>query len=296
VVCETYRYEVFRAPASPDCSSDRKPAPPGRLAQQISACAGDLIKLLQNPPQEPLGPNLSQNGMQQWNSYCGQLKAALYAHFTRFGTTRCDQLTLLCQLVCPQPQRDPSAFSDAMRQVFQALSPILLAALQDCICLALLPPCAEPQQDPRVPLAVITVSGTQDCSVVDICNWTPLRRIVGTAPNFAYWLSAFNVIDTLRNSLFCACCEPPLLRRPGLFAAGAPAETLSAGPASSLFGFDLAGLGLVGKWLGAGQADPHELLTALKISPDPTEMAALTQRVAALEAQVANLHPPSGPA
>jgi hypothetical protein len=293
VICETYRYEVFRAPAQPDCNSDAK-LPPGRLVQRISDCAGDIIKLLQNQPQEPLGSKLSSNGMQQWNRYCGQIKAALYAHFTRFGTSQCDKLAALCQLTCPQPSQDPAAFSEAMQQIGQELEPILLAALQDCVCLALLPPCAEPQQDPRVPLAVITVSGAQDCAVVDICNWTPLRRIVGTAPNFAYWLSAFNLIDTLRQDLFCTCCEPLLLSQRRVFGLDAAAAAGDAARTSP-FGFDLSDLGLLGKWLGAGQANSLELLTALKVSPDPAMTASMQDRISKLEAEVARLQTPPAP-
>jgi hypothetical protein len=291
VVCETYRYEVFRAPAQPDCSGDAM-LPPGRLAQQIAACAGDIITLLQNQPQEPLGANLSATGISAWNQYCAKVKAALYAHFTRFGTVQCDQLAQLCQIICPSTSLSPADFSSAMQQVGAAIAPILLAALQDCVCLAVLPPCPDAQQDPRVPLAVVTVTGgAQNCSVVDICNWTPLRKIVGTFPNWGYWLSEFNLIDTLRNSLFCLCCEPLDARGDRL---GTLAEThLAAAPAqtASPFGPGLASLGILGKWLGNKQGDVRDLLTGLKVIPDPAETAALTQRVTALEAELAKLRP-----
>jgi hypothetical protein len=295
VVCETYRYEVFRAPAQPDCSANT-PLPPGRLAQQIAACAGDIITLLQNPPQEALGPNLSRNGITAWSQYCAKLKAALYAHFTRFGTVQCDQLAQLCQITCPPTSLSATAFSTAIEQIGGTMAPILLAALQDCICLAVLPPCPDAQQDPRVPLAVITVSGVQDCSVVDICNWTPLRKIVGTFPNLAYWLSEFNLIETLRNSLFCLCCEPLNVRGSpfGDLAQTRLAPAAAAAPASP-FGAGLSSLGLLGKWLDAKQGDVSDLLIALKVTPDPAEVDALNQRVATLEAAVAQLRPDSQP-
>ncbi|MFL5256253.1 MAG: hypothetical protein ACJ8AI_25820 [Rhodopila sp.] len=288
VVCETYRYEVFRAPAQPDCSGETK-LPPGRLAQQIAACSGDIVTLLDNPPKEPLGPNLSPGGITAWSQYCAKIKAALYAHFTRFGTGHCDQLVHLCQINCPPTSLNPTGFSNAMQQVGVALRPILLAALQDCICLAILPPCPDVQHDPRVPLAVITVSGAQNCTVVDICNWTPLRKIVGTFPNWGYWLSEFNLIETLRNTLFCLCCEPFNVRATR---ASALAENrAAAAAAASPFGPALSDLGILGAWLGNKQGDVRDVLTSLNIVPDPAETAALTRRVAALEAELAKLRP-----
>jgi hypothetical protein len=295
VVCETYRYEVFRAPAQPDCRTDGKrdgnssaKLPPGRLAQQIAACAGDIVTLLQNQPQEALGSQLSPNGIGAWSQHCAKIKAALYAHFTRFGTVHCQQLLQLCQINCPSPSLGATEFSNAMQQVGAAIGPILLAALQDCICLAMLPPCPAAQQDPRVPLAVITVSGAQNCTVVDICNWTPLRKIVGTFPNWSYWLSEFNLMEALRNSLFCLCCEPLQVRRERL---GAVPEAHLAPGATSPFGFGLSDLGILGKWLGNQQGDVRDVLTSLKVVPDPAETAALLQRVAALEAELSKLRP-----
>jgi hypothetical protein len=288
VTCETYRYEVFRAPAAPDCSG-QTPLPPGRLAQQVLACAGDIVTLLQHPPQEPLGAKLSPAGIAAWSQYCTQLRAALYTHFTRSGTAQCEELTQLCQIACPPATSDAETFSNAMEKVGTALLPLVLAAIQDCICLAALPPCPDPQQDPRVPLAVITVSGMQNCTVVDICNWTPLRPIVGTFPNLGYWLSVFNLVTTLRNSLFCFCCEQLQIggRLPGALAqpraAAAPADAVSP------FAQTLPSLGLIGKWLGDKGADIHDLLTSLNVAPAPGAVDALTQRVAALEAELANL-------
>jgi hypothetical protein len=285
VVCETYRYEVFRAPTQPDCSGETQ-LPPGRLAKQILACAGDLITLMQNPPQEPLGPKLSPAGITAWSQYCAQVKAALYAHFTRSGTSQCNQLAQLCQITCPPVSQNAADFSNATKQVMTAYGPLVLNALQDCICLALLPPCPDAQQDPRVPLALITVSGVQNCSVVDICNWTPLRKIVGTFPNLGYWLSEFNFIETIRTALFCNCCQPLGNVRDVL--PGFAAQPRAA-PATSPFGFDLSSLGLFGNWMVTKQADIRGFLATLKVGPDPAEADALTARVAALEAELSKM-------
>jgi hypothetical protein len=304
VVCETYRYEVFRAPPQPDCSSrDQAPAV-GRLWQNILDCASDLVKLAQNPPQEPLNANITDAGRQRWTVYIGQIKAALYAHLTRSGTGRCDLLEQLCQIVAPAPSLQGQAFVDTTQQVLLALVPIWGAAIQDCVCLVLLPPCQGPEQDPRLPLAVITVDRSHDCNIVDICNWTPLRRIVGTAPNVAYWISGFSALAELRQELFCACCEPLLLQRPPVAGVGGLrlfAERFAAGPEApppSGTPFNLGSLGLVGKWLTEQRADPRELLAALRVAPDHAQIDALQRSLTALEENVAELrralHQPPG--
>jgi hypothetical protein len=298
VVCETYRYEVFRAPPQPDCNARDQTPPVGQLRKRIQDCTADLTKALQNPPQDPVNANMQLPARQRWSSFLGQIKATLYAHLTGtsagFGTGRCDLLTQLCQIVVPDAATvQGQAYLTALTAAATALGPIYFAALQDCLCLALLPPCQPPEHDPRLPLAVVTVSGAHDCTIVEICNWTPLRPIVATIPNLEYWLSAFGIFEQLRNQLFCLCCQPLLPRREQLgMLATTPlfAEHAAAGPtAGPAAAFNLSGLGMLGSWLGGAAPDPADLARLLRFLPetDPTE--ALTQRMDALEARINQL-------
>jgi hypothetical protein len=100
-----------------------------------------------------------------------------------------------------------------MAQVIQALAALVVEIFLACFCSALLPPCPEPNQDPRVPLATIRVR-RRDCTILSICNWTPLRRFVVTFPNLGYWLGILPFHQALRDLLHALCCaELPL--RPG---------------------------------------------------------------------------------
>jgi hypothetical protein len=291
VVCETYRYEVTRAPPGPDCANREEGLPPGPLAERLKACAAELIAVLQARPEAPLNPDMPQAARQAWSRYCARLRAALHAQLTRGGTTRCDLFDLLCRSTCPGPELQGAAFVAALTQSMQALVPVAIELLQDCICLALLPPCPQLASDPRLPLALVTVEG-EACRVVEICNWTPLRRILGTAPNIAYWVSATDLLARLRKQLACFCCEPlvPSRRDPRRFALdaehpGAAPEAAGA-PGEAGFAFDIESLGLPASLAKGLRIAPQEIAAALGLAADTAEMDALKTRLAKLEAEL----------
>src|SRR5207247_7190771 len=65
--------------------------------------------------------------------------------------------------------------------------PLLFAEyIQYCVCSALLPQCPGQVDDPRVPLATITVKRSP-CQILRVCDWDP-RRFVITFPTLGYWL------------------------------------------------------------------------------------------------------------
>lgn len=291
VVCETYRYEVFRATAQPDCTPRREPntPPPGRLAERLRACMADLLTLLQNPPTEKLEPDMGAAARQKWQQFCVRVKSTLHAHLSREGATACALVETLCATPCPSPQLEGPAFVDAIKQAMAQVGPILLAAVKDCLCSAMLPPCPEPVHDPRLPLALVTVDGGAACHVIEVCNWTPLRRIVGTFPNVAYWLSAFGLVERVRTALFCLCCGsvvPQIVapdRREDLhMAAGHGVAEAPDFP----FGFDLGQFGMLGDWLQGTPPDPMQMLQALAGATDAAGHAALVRRLDALQAEV----------
>jgi hypothetical protein len=306
VVCETYRYEVFRAPPGPRCDDEREQLPPGRLLERIQKCAGALVALLTDQPAQPLNDDMPPAARQAWVRYCQRIKSSLYEHLTRERTSRCDLLQQLCRLSCPDATLTGGAFEAAMQQALLAVWPSWLAAIQDCLCFALLPPCPAPAHDPRLPLAVVTVTGGE-CAIVELCNWTPLRPLVGTFPNVGYWLSAFGLIEQLRRTFFCFCCEPLIQqRRPGvveqppgnvpifglapMFRPGAaPGPAPDEADPLRRIGLDLDQLGIVGKWLGTMRPEPRDLVAGLGLAVDPKEVESLERRLAALEAEVARL-------
>jgi hypothetical protein len=72
VVCETYRYEVFRAPPQPECNNREQNPPGGRLLQTVFDCVKDLAALVQAQPKDPLNGNLTSAGKQRWSTFIGQ--------------------------------------------------------------------------------------------------------------------------------------------------------------------------------------------------------------------------------
>jgi hypothetical protein len=309
---------VFRAPPGPRCDDDDEQRPPGRLIKRIQECAGALVALLTDQPSQPLNADMPLPARQAWVRYCQRIKASLYEHLTRQGTSRCDLLEQLCRLGCPDPSLTGQGFLTAMQQALLAIWPVWIAAIQDCLCFALLPPCPAPAKDPRLPLAVVTITGGK-CKIIDICNWTPLRPIVGTFPNLGYWLSAFGFMEQLRRTFFCFCCEPLFQARqpefidqppgavpiigvapmfaaaPGLDAAARAAPGAAPGGQPGLadplrqLGIDLDQLGVVGNWLRTMRPEARDLVSGLGLAPDQKELQELRQRLASLETEVARL-------
>jgi hypothetical protein len=265
ITCEGYRYDVFRAPRrrTDDGRRDR-----GALFERYSECVDGLIAAYQTWLRDrPQNPQLA----------CARFKAALVAHYSEHGTSHCEEVRQICSIAC-SPERNEAE---------QRLLALLAAAIQDCLCDALLPPCPEPTNDPRLPLATFTVRGAP-CRVVKVCNWTPLRRIVLTFPNLLYWLSLFPQLAGVRDLLHLLCCEPLFQgrdQRPDLVAIRplrAAAPGVAAAPAAA---------DLLNKWLIERQPDPRDLLGPLGLAASSDEVASLRREVAELRAEVARLRP-----
>ena len=247
ITCEGYRYEVFKAPKRNDDDRDR-----GALIERYRECFADLLAAYN-------AASLEQNPALA----CAKLKAALVAHYSEHATSHCEEVRQLCSIVCGQEPGPANA----------QLMTLLMGALQDCLCNVMLPPCAEPSDDPRLPLATFTVRG-QPCKVLKVCNWTPLRPIVVTWPNLLYWLSIFPQLGQVRDLLHRLCCEPLFQRqagiadlRPMMFAAAA---THAEQP------------DIMHKWLFEGTPDPRDLLSPLGVA-GTGEVAELRARIEKLE-------------
>ena len=263
ITCESYRYEVFRAPR-PTRDDDRQR--PGPLSI-YNECVEDLLAAFTDWKAGQTSVNLDAR-----IRACTRLKAALVAHFSEHATSQCEAVRELCTIACsPEPGE----------QANQRLLALLLSAVQDCACHALLPPCPEPTSEPRLPLATVTVRGTP-CRVVKVCNWTPLRPIVLTFPNLAYWLSWFPQIGQIRDLLHRFCCEPGAVPLRPFFAAAPGAGVAEPRPEADLFT----------RWLIDLKPDPRDLLGALRLAATPEEVETLRREVAELRAEVARLRPP----
>lgn len=233
VICEGYAFEVFRAP--PPKLDDKRADNDAEILRRFECCARPLLKDVPQYPQDV--PLDTAAGYQIWYQYTLQLRAFLLNHLGTRPGYHCALIARLGTIVIPPPGTvggaqtfDPAALEDALLLLVMVWIDALLA----CFCSALLPPCPEPADDLRVPLAVLHVA--PDCRVNSICNWTTLRKFATTLPNLQYWLSALPFGRALRELLEAFCCfdvttlfgdkpqQPPPPPPPPPPPAGAPAE------------------------------------------------------------------------
>jgi hypothetical protein len=216
VTCEGFAFEVFRKPAERTDPDDRRRFElRGPLFDRFRCCVEALFAAFPTRPGDPTAANFQANAA-AWQQWCCDVKRHLTAYFSVAPVYSCEIVRVIQGLPCPDPQQvTPAAFAAAMNDVITALGVLVIEGILACFCSALLPPCPEPAHDQRVPLATIRVR-SRDCAILSICNWTPLRRFVLTAPNLGYWLSPFSYYhDEFREMLHDVCCTPvPFRIRP----------------------------------------------------------------------------------
>lgn len=211
IVCEGYCFDVFRKPEpeDPGADDDDDLQFGGAVAEAFECCVRDLFDSIPAPPANQTTIDDIAANADQWHQWCCRTKDALIRVLTRNPGTNCETLKALHTLVCPSPGSDNFA-QRIVASSFQMIH-IVLEAMIDCLCLALLPPAPEGTDDPRVPLATVKVRG-KECEIVRICNWTVCRKMATTWPAMCYWWSIVPIGQLLRQALDRLCCETFLLR------------------------------------------------------------------------------------
>jgi hypothetical protein len=203
LVCESYRYEVFRAPEN-KLDDDKRYGLQGALIETLRECYQPLAQILGQAPQ----PNMSPQAQFQ---ACCRVKKSLKEYLANHPITDCELRKEIDCIVCPLPTLDAEAFKQAMAEAGLQFLVLMHRLIVACVCHALQPPCPKPTSETRVPLAIVTVScGT--CRVLRVCNWTTLRRFVTTFPNLQYWLSWLPHGRYIRQYLEYICCDLAGLR------------------------------------------------------------------------------------
>ncbi len=220
LICEGYRFVACKAPPrDPVVGQDgswvsavaKDPLHakiPGELGERFTACVSLFLERWTQFPQDA--------DKQTLNTWCCQTKAALLDFFSQHGTTQCDLYARVQRIACPDPAADDNTFARQWQQAQNEITAIGGEYAHHCLCSALLPPCPDPVLSDCVPLATVKLRKTAlGCEILSLCNWGP-RRFVVTFPHLGYWLSPFNVLETLRHSLESLCCaerqpapEPP---------------------------------------------------------------------------------------
>ena len=210
LTCESYRYDVFRAP-EPERGEGRPTTGlagvfgklQGDLMENITCCLKQLQAALPPAPGNVTSINAGQQ--QVWFQWGCQMRTALAHYIAKTGGHDCDAIAKLQAIVVPNPNQDINAFQPAMQSAMSEFTLLMFEFALACICSNALPQCPPPG-DPRVPLALVKVR-RGDCHVISVCNWTPLRKHVLTFPTLEYWFGFIPIIPALRNLMHKICCE-----------------------------------------------------------------------------------------
>jgi hypothetical protein len=207
VTCEAYRYEVFLlpdppAPARGDTTRGIAALLHGEMFERIACCLKDLVAAVTQPAQQSRDQTLLQQQTAESNACCN-LRLALLDYVQAHGGTNCRAAARLRAIVCPTPDRE--GFDRDLANARLEIAAVIIDIVRDCICSAALPPCPMPG-DPRVPLASVRVRSS-DCTILSVCDWTPLRKNVVTVKTLGYWLGWLPFVPMLRDFMVELCCR-----------------------------------------------------------------------------------------
>jgi hypothetical protein len=198
LICEGYRYDVFRAPTGNEPGG-------GEMFQKMLACFLDLISQFQHLP-SALDIQSVYNNRSAWTQWCCNVKQALINHVGTYGGGYdCEIAYNLQAIACPPTNLDEQTYYQAIGIAFVELVITAIEAGLACICSVALPPCHD-AGDPRVPLALVNVRRS-DCTIVSVCNWIPLRRQVVTFVTLRYWLGWLPYGQLIRAFMLALCCN-----------------------------------------------------------------------------------------
>jgi hypothetical protein len=203
VVCEGFAFEVYRKPIEQD---DRRDSPfrnalnpHSPLLQRFECCWLELVTRAPTIPGDIA--SVSGTTLPAWRTWTRAFQQVLQRYFDRHGSTQCVLQDRLKQLL---PAGNQSTVGEVMLLAARLLV-VWFDAMLECFCSALLPPCPEPTQDVRVPIALLHVDAAS-CRVLRVCNWSIYRKFATTMPSLQYWLSLLPYGWNLRQQLQAMCC------------------------------------------------------------------------------------------
>lgn len=210
VTCEGYVFEVCKV--TPQMKNDGRKPGQGAIVKRFAECFRAFFEALPQAPSDDLsnpGPPAA------WREWCCDLKEALLDYLASNPVYDCLLAERIARFQCPElTGNNQQNYHTLVRQeVATVLAPVAAEYIRYCFCAALLPPCPAPVEDPRVPLAAVTVR-RDDCRVVRVCNLS-YRKFVTTFPNLQYWFSFIPFVRQLRVLLERICCREFEQRRPG---------------------------------------------------------------------------------
>lgn len=222
VVCESFYFGVRRVRPEYD-RGERDPRPGGGIrprgslaggryerhdpygrggpGERFERCAEELRRRIPPAPED----DASREELHRW---CCDTRAGLLDYIRHGAVYDCTLGERLAQVHCPRPPADDSeqdAFDAAMETAREELERAVEELLYACSCHALQPPAPESVADNCVTIATVRVR-RRDCRVLSVCNWTPLRKYVLSAPAVEHWASQVPVLAAMRERVYRRCC------------------------------------------------------------------------------------------
>jgi hypothetical protein len=199
-IIEGFQFGVCALP------TDSTGAQPGTFAYQAENCVKTIVQLAEQAPVlDPTGTP------QQWSQSVTNYLYTVQQYFAQNQVlTYCKALSALNNIAVPQPATDSvlSDYQDAEGEIVL----VLLVAIFDCVCVALLPQCPPNPCDTRVPLACVSV---QNGAVISICHFECRQQLIGF-PSLQYWLQPlFASVGKLITSALEKFCCPSVGQKDG---------------------------------------------------------------------------------
>jgi hypothetical protein len=168
-----------------------------------SECIDELVGRL---PPYPSNGNLG--ALRQW---CCGIKDVLRDFFSDHGTYDCQLDEQLKAVTCPslpsdlndQPQVDK--FQQDVNAAIESMTAIASSYLNNCLCSQFTVPCPTPEDDPRVPLAIVSICD-DGCRVMSVCNLN-IRRYVLSSATLQDLLYSSGIMQSLQSRLAGLCCQ-----------------------------------------------------------------------------------------
>lgn len=194
-ICEGYKFKLLRPPTpsstDDDGTLDKLLSDP--LVSKVLACLANIFNSL---PKNEGTTNIEKA------AYLCDLKDAMMRLLQQSNYHDCTLLSLVQAVECPDP--GDNAFDQKFTAAKNALLQIVVSLFKSCFCSSLLPPCDDGSVGDCVPLAEITVRGS-DYKVMSICNWSN-RRFAVTVPMLGYWMNWLLSLLDIRGKIEDKCC------------------------------------------------------------------------------------------
>ena len=196
VICEGFRFVLTKEPAATLTNRNQSAQPTSALLNRIKECASLLTASITAVPKDPTAAQVV--------AYTYAFKSELRTIIASSNIHDCTMGQRLSAVVLATPT-DENALAISKNALIE-MTAVAVDLFRECVCSALLPPCADACSEDCIPLATLTVRSS-DLKVLDVCNWSS-RKFAVTMQTLGYWLGWIPLGTALRTEISKLCCPP----------------------------------------------------------------------------------------